>query len=213
MSMEWEDPAGPNAVVYVLDDDDRFVRSVEALLASTGLEIRAFADPADLVSAFEPERPSCLILDLRLCRESGLEVMRRLRAQGVFLPVVMVAADANVPTAVKAMKSGACDFIEKPFEAGRMLATIGEALGRFDQWREMRLYRLRNATLTAREEAVLRLIVQGRQNKGIAEDLGISPKTVEVHRARVMAKMHADCVASLVRMQMVLRLGEAGSAR
>jgi two-component system response regulator FixJ len=201
-----------NAMVYVLDDDVAFVESLNYLLASVGLPMSAFMDGASFVDAYEPDRPSCLILDLRLFGENGLDILRWLRSQGILLPIVMVSAYADVATAVEAIKCGACDFLEKPFRPQQMLEVIGDALGSFDQWRELHFFRLRSATLTSREEAVFGLIVAGRPNKGIAADLGISPKTVEVHRARVMVKMQADCVATLVRMQMILRLGPAHRA-
>jgi len=197
---------GGAATVFVVDDDDGMRRGMEFLIDSAGYPVRAFDSAKAFLDAYRPGTKGCLLLDVRMPGMSGLELQQHLRAERIGIPVIIVTAFANVPMAVQAIKAGAFDFIEKPFEGSELLARVRRALALAERAdtdeRRAGEIRSRLAALTPREREVMELVVAGRLNKQIAGELGISMKTVENHRARVMEKMNAESLAELVRMAM-----------
>lgn len=201
-------------IVFVIDDDDSVRRSLDRLLRSVDLEVETFASAQDFLRKPLPERPSCVVLDLRLPGPSGLELQESLLRAGHDLPIIFISGHADVPSSVRAIKAGAVDFLQKPFSDQALLDIIHGALRRDREARRDRAevagIRVRFDMLTPRERDVLRLVIQGRLNKQIASDLGISEKTVKFHRGRVMEKTQAGSVAELVRQadRLGLRSGE-----
>jgi FixJ family two-component response regulator len=197
--------------VFVVDDDPAFRTSLAWLVGSAGLTVETFADAASFLVRAAPDLSGCVVADLRMPGMSGLELQAELDRRNVHIPVILITGFAEVSDAVHAMKAGALDFLEKPVESEKLLDCVRGALAR--DARTHAAHRLRRelagryARLTAREREVLAEIVAGKANKVIAADLGISPKTVEVHRARIMEKMGADSPADLVRAH--LTLGES----
>jgi two-component system response regulator FixJ len=202
--------ASRDPTVFIVDDDDRVRDSIGLLLESVRLPCVGFSSAAEFLTAFDPEQPGCIVLDLRMPGMSGIELQSRLRAMGSRVPIVFVTAHGDVPTAVEAVKAGAVDFIQKPFQDQKLLDMIHQALARDAkaraERRETEAIESRLDSLTPREREVMALVALGRRNKAIARELGISQRTVEVHRARVMEKMKARSVSELV--QMVLKTGE-----
>jgi two-component system response regulator FixJ len=198
--------------VFVVDDDPGVLDAIQLLMRSVGLRSRTFPSAAAFLSAYEPEAPGCLVLDLRMPWMSGTELQGRLREMGARLPIIFVTAHGDIPTAVEAVKAGAVDFIQKPFSDQKLLDKVHQALALDARGREERERRERErarlASLTPREREVMALVVEGRHNKAIAQELGISLRTVESHRGRVMAKMEAASVPALV--QAVMRLEAEG---
>jgi FixJ family two-component response regulator len=202
-------PAGPQGeplerpIVFVIDDDDSVRRSLERLLRSVDLDVETFASAQDFLRKPMPDRPACVVLDLRLPGPSGLELQESLIRSGHDVPIVFISGHADVPSSVRAIKAGAVDFLQKPFSDQALLDIIHGALRRDREARrdraEVASIRVRFDTLTPRERDVLRLVIQGRLNKQIAGDLGISEKTVKFHRGRVMEKTQVGSVAELVR--------------
>jgi FixJ family two-component response regulator len=190
--------------VFVVDDDDAVRRFLTGLIQSIDLKVEAYASAKDFLDAYEPNRPGCLLLDVRMPGMSGLELQRELAERSIDLQVVILTGHGNVPVAVQAMKAGAVDFIEKPFNNELLLDRIQTAVAqslRSDSEREKHGETLRRLeTLTPRERQVFDLVVSGETNKSIAHGLVISGKTVEIHRAKVMRKMRARSLASLVHM-------------
>jgi FixJ family two-component response regulator len=190
-------------VVFVIDDDDSVRRSLDRLLRSVDLDVETFASAQEFLKRTLPDRPSCVVLDLRLPGPSGLELQESLIRAGHNVPIVFISGHADVPSSVRAIKAGAVDFLQKPFSDQALLDIIHGALRRDREARRDRAevagIRVRFDTLTPRERDVLRLVIQGRLNKQIAGDLGISEKTVKFHRGRVMEKTQAGSVAELVR--------------
>lgn len=189
--------------VFVVDDDEAVRDSIRVLLETSGFRVEDFASPADFLSSDAPGRPGCLLVDVRMPGMSGLEVQLHLAETGSALPVIVITGHGDVPLAVQAMKAGAVDFVQKPFDEEIILTAVRTALDRAERQRERScppevLNRL--ATLTPRERDVLEGLVAGRPNKVIAHHLSISPRTVEIHRARVMDKMQAESLPRLVRM-------------
>jgi RNA polymerase sigma factor (sigma-70 family) len=188
--------------VYVVDDDEAMRDSLAWLLESHGHRVVAFPSAAAFLEAYRPELRGCLVLDVRMPGMSGIELHERLRALRATLPVLFITGHGDVPMAVSAVKKGAVDFVEKPFADADLLRLVGQALELERRQLDARLrdaeVRRRIDSLTEREREVLGLVVAGKLNKQIADELGISPKTVEVHRARVMEKMAAGSVAELV---------------
>lgn len=203
-------------IVFVVDDDESFRSSLARLLRSVDLEVRTFPTPAAFLSHALPDRPACLVLDLRMPGASGLAVQEELARAGADLPILFLTGHADVPTSVRAMKAGAVDFLEKTLDDQALLDAIQKALGRARELWTARAERTRTerlvATLTPRERDVLRLIVTGLPNKQIADRLGAAEKTIKVHRARVMEKMQADSLARLVLMAHGVGIGAGFAA-
>lgn len=191
-------------VVFVVDDDAAVRNSLRFLVEAAGLKTVAFASAREFLQGYDPAQPGCLVLDVRLPGMSGLELQQQLLASGIRIPVIIVTGFGDVPNAVQAMRAGAIDFIEKPYNDRLLLEKIQQALEMDSQERALQESRrevlARLSTLSAREQEVMERVVNGLANKQIAGDLGISTKTVEAHRARVMEKMRADSLAELVRL-------------
>jgi FixJ family two-component response regulator len=198
--------------VFIVDDDPGVLDAIQLLMRSVGLLSRTFPSATAFLAAYEPEVPGCLVLDLRMPWMSGTELQGRLLEMGSRLPIIFVTAHGDIPTAVEAVKAGAVDFIQKPFSDQKLLDKVHQALALDARGREERVRReqerARLASLTPREREVMALVVEGRHNKAIAQELGISLRTVESHRGRVMAKMEAASVPALV--QAVMRLEAEG---
>lgn len=190
--------------VYIVDDDEAIRSSLRLLMKSVGLQAETFASASEFFDQYRLERPGCLVLDIRMPGMSGLELQQRLVERGAVLPIIFITGHGDVPMAVRAMQKGAVDFIQKPFRDQDLLDRINHALEMDTQNRDTLLERKvisqRLSHLTPREHEVLDLVAQGKPNKVIAADLGVSQRTVEIHRSRVMEKMHARSLAQLVRM-------------
>ena len=195
---------GDDQTVFVLDDDEAVRDSLGALLESAGFVVETFGSGADFLDRLAPEGGGCLVLDVRMPGLSGLEVQEELAKKGIAIPVIIITGHGDVPIAVKALKSGAVDFIEKPFADDIILESVRHALEQDQQIKQdlsaaMEI-KARFERLTPRERDVLGQLVIGNPNKIIAHELGISPRTVEIHRARVLEKMSARSLSHLVRL-------------
>ena len=197
--------------VFVVDDDPSTRELLAWLMKRHGRAVKCFADAPAFLDAYLPAAPGCLVLDLNLPGMNGLDLQQYLKSRGVALPVIFLSGRADVPKAVRAVREGAVDFIEKPFDYRHVVARVEECLARDAREREARLKRgeaaARLAQLTHREREVMDLVVVGRTNREIAEALAISVKTVEAHRAHIMEKVAVDSVAGLV--QAVVAAGAA----
>ena len=190
--------------VHVVDDDEAVRRALCMLFRSDGLRTADYAAPGEFLDAVTPEMTGCIVLDIRMPGMDGLDLHQRLQEREIAMPVIFLTGHADVPKAVRAMKQGALDFIEKPFDDEHLLRRVQYALtkGALQKHRKAERDRLteRLEQLTPREREALNLIVAGHTNKEIAEQLHISARTVEVHRARLMKKLEADSLSDLVRM-------------
>jgi two-component system response regulator FixJ len=198
------------STVFVVDDDTSVRRSVESLVDSVGLASRSFDSAQSFLSETQPDQGGCLVLDVRMPGMSGLDLLDRLRQDGYTLPVIMMTGWADVPMAVRALKAGAVEFLQKPVNEQVLIDHVQSALD-LDKGRRVAAsgrdeIRTRIRTLTPREREVMDLVVDGKANKEVAGELGLSEKTIEVHRARLMRKMGAGNAADLVRMVMEVRL-------
>jgi len=194
--------------IFVVDDDEAVRDSLQMLLESEGLKVETFASALEFLESDLPSRQGCLIVDVQMPDMNGLELQQRLLADGNDLPVIIVTGHGDIPMAVKALKSGARDFIEKPFKDEEILNSVRHALEQTEQEHRRRSLAAHAAAciehLTARERQVLEQLVIGRPNKVIAYELKISPRTVELHRARVMEKMQTRSLSQLVRMALAV---------
>jgi two-component system response regulator FixJ len=195
-------------VVHIVDDEEPVRKSLAFLLTMAGFTIRVHDSATSFLAAAPAISKGCLVTDLRMPDVSGVDLLNRLREAGAMMPAIVITGNGDVPMAVAAMKAGALDFIEKPFEDEALIEAIGRAAERIDDPRERAAdtatIRSRIAQLTERELQVLSAVVAGLPNKTIAYDLDISPRTVEVHRASVMTKMHARSLPELVRMTLAM---------
>jgi RNA polymerase sigma factor (sigma-70 family) len=193
--------------VFVVDDDQAMRSSLKWLIESMGMHVETFDSAQAFLDAYYPGRAGCLLLDVRMPGMSGLELQSYLARREHRIPVIIITGHGDVAMAVKSMKNGAVDFIEKPFDDEALIVSIRNALQHDEKQRALRAQRAdiaaRMAELTPREHQVMSMVTDGRSNKEIATTLGVSAKTVEVHRARVMDKMRADSLAELVRMVMI----------
>ncbi|MEQ8268980.1 MAG: response regulator FixJ [Parvibaculum sp.] len=200
--------------VFIVDDDAAVRDSLRALLESAGFRVEDFASAAAFLDSSTPERQGCLVVDIRMPDMDGLELQEELIRRRIALPAIVMTGHADVPLAVRAMKAGAVDFIEKPFKEEVLLDGVGRALETGRLRRDHAAYAETStrllAGLTLREREVLEHLVAGKANKMIAHDLGISPRTVEVHRANLMEKMQARTLSDLVRMALEAGVGLAG---
>jgi len=196
-----------NAVVHLIDDDEDVRRALAFLLGTAGLAVRVYESASAFLDQDKTLLTGCVVSDVRMPGIDGLELLRRLNASGIKLPVIIMTGHADVALAVEAMKIGAMDFIEKPFSDDILLGAIEIALARTGKAgqdsTEIEQVRDRLQSLTSREKEVLKGLLAGHPNKTIAYDLGLSPRTVEVHRANVMTKMGASSLPDLVRMTLV----------
>ncbi|HWA97134.1 MAG TPA: response regulator [Pirellulales bacterium] len=188
--------------VFIVDDDDSVRESLCAAFQSAGIQCESFATGEEFLAQFDPEWTGCVILDLRLSRMHGLEVQAELAARGSRLPVVVLSAFIDVPTAVKAVKSGAVDVFEKPLDGYALLERVRPIIEREMASREKSAFSNRAATLSDRQREIMALLLLGKRTKEIARDLNISPKTVEKHRANVLSKMQAESVIDLMRQKL-----------
>ncbi|WP_027132683.1 response regulator FixJ [Geminicoccus roseus] len=200
-----------DAIVHVVDDDIAVRQSLAFLLGSADLSVRLYDSALAFLEAL-PKRPKgCLVTDIRMPGMDGLQLQRRLAELGVRLPIIMITGHGDVPLAVEAIKAGAVDFIEKPFDDEALLGAIHAALslGAVDTQRDSQLAEIqaRLDSLSERERQVLDGLVAGKPNKVIAYDLGISPRTIEIYRANVMTKMRAGSLSELVRMALLAGTG------
>jgi two-component system, LuxR family, response regulator FixJ len=196
-----------DAVVHVIDDDDAARQSLEFLLRTARLDVRTYESAAAFLEMLPQVRAGCVITDVRMPGLSGIDLLKRLKELGVGIPVIVMTGHGDIPLAVEAMKFGAVDFFEKPFDDEAMVAAVRSALDRHkdDSKRKAELSQInaRLMELSNRERQVLEGLVAGHPNKVIAFDLGISPRTVEIYRANLMTKMQASSLSALVRMAIV----------
>lgn len=193
-----------DVTIFVVDDDVSVRKSLKRLIESVGYRVETFASAREYLKQDPCEGPACLVLDVRMPGMSGLDLQDELTSAGLIIPIIFITGHGNVPMGVKAIKAGAVDFIEKPFDDQTLLDAINEAIERdkkskLDQ-AEIREVQKRLDSLTQRENEVFALVVRGLLNKQIAFELGTSEKTIKVHRGRVMQKMQAKSLADLVRM-------------
>jgi len=196
-----------NFLVYLVDDDVEIASAITLLVGSVGLKVRAYTSAQEFLTAYDPEMPSCLILDVRMPGMNGLELQNLMINTELTVPIIFVTGHGDIPTAVRAIKHGAIDVLEKPFNDQVLLDCVFEAKKKDAEWRLERLQAREIAdkvtALTVRERQVLARITQGALNKVIAADLELSIRTVELHRANIMKKLEAKSVADLVRMTLL----------
>jgi FixJ family two-component response regulator len=207
----------PAPIVYIVDDDSSMRTSLSWLLESVGIRSEGFASAADFLAGFDATLPACLVLDVRLPETSGFDVQAELNARGATLPVIFVSGHGDIPMSVRALQNGAIDFVEKPYNAQQMLERVQRAVKLAQQRHAAALrqhgLRRRLDALTARENEVLRGVIDGKSSKQIASDLSISVKTVDVHRASIKEKLGAASIAALVRDVMVVWADRGPSLR
>lgn len=204
----------PAQTVYVVDDEAAVRRALAALMETAGLAVAGFPSAEAFLEAVAPDARGCLLLDVRMPGMGGVALQRRLNAAGYTLPVVVVSGHGDVPLAVEMMHQGAADFVEKPFDGRALLERVRELLeadaAAAERSRQVQAIREGLARLTARERDVFEAVIDGKPTKAIADELGISPRTVDVHRYHLMEKLGARNAAELVRKGMLARPGGAG---
>ncbi len=194
--------------VFIIDDDPAVRDAISLLLRASGLTVEAFASATDFLNARAAQRPGCVVLDVRMPGMSGLDLQKQLQSQGSRIPIIFITGHGDVPMAIRAMKAGAFDFLEKPFQGEILRVRIQEALTLDRRERRRQALRVaaadRVALLSPREREVLDRVATGQYNKVIAAELGISLSTVEIHRKRVMEKLQAESLSDLIRMLALL---------
>jgi two-component system, LuxR family, response regulator FixJ len=199
--------------VFVIDDDADLRQSLGWLLEAAGLRFRGYATADEFLGDYQPDESGCLLLDVRMPGLSGLDLQEELRRRGVPPPIIIMTGHARVPMAVRALKGGAIDFIKKPFGDRALLERVRKAIDLDRRTRRVRMecseFAERLTYLTPRERDVMNLVILGKPNKIIADDLGISAKTVEIHRGRVMEKLQVGSVAELVRLNLLWKANGA----
>jgi len=195
------------AVVHVFDDDEAMRQSLAFLLGTVGMEVQTYESAVAFLEVAPTVKAGCVITDVRMPELSGVELLRQLRERKLDIPVIVITGHGDVQLAVEAMKIGAMDFLEKPFDDEALLASVRSALNQLDQDQKRQAARsdveARLASLSNRERDVLQGLVAGHANKQIAYDLGISPRTIEIYRANLMTKMQAGSLSDLVRMALI----------
>ncbi|OOZ36366.1 response regulator transcription factor [Solemya velesiana gill symbiont] len=194
--------------VFIVDDDQEVRDALQLLMESVGLCVETFGSAQKYLDQFDPKRPGCLVLDIRMPGMSGLDLQARLAAESIHPPIVIITGHGDVPMAVRAVQAGAVDFVQKPFNDQQLLDSVHRAIEQ-DSVQRGEVSKLleiqdRLAKLTPREREVMELVIAGKRNKVIAADLNITQSTVEAHRAKVMEKMEADTLSSLMRMMLTL---------
>ena len=206
----------PSNLVHVIDDDDAMRDSLEFLLRTAKIEVRTYDSAAAFLKAMPDGATGCVITDVRMPGLSGIDLLRQLKARGSTIPVIVMTGHGDIQLAVEAMKIGAADFLEKPFDDEALLVSVRAAIDRLQKHAQRDTERAdlnnRLASLSVREREVLEGLVAGKANKVIAFDLGISPRTVEIYRAHVMTKMNAGSLSELVRMALLAGVLESGKA-
>lgn len=210
-----EAPSGDRRVVHLVDDDEAIRRSASFMLRTSGLVVKTYSSGIELLAAGKELEPGCILLDVRMPGMDGLEVQMALKERDIRLPVIVMTGHGDVSVAVQAMKVGAVDFIEKPFEKATLLSALEEGFAQLTRT-GTRAARAEEAlaqldVLTPREREVLEGLVKGYPNKTIAYDLGISPRTVEIHRANVMSKLGVASLSEALRIAFAAGLGEIRS--
>ena len=199
-------------MVHLVDDDEAIRRSASFMLRTSGYLVKTYASGVELLAVGKEIAPGCILMDVRMPEMDGLEVQQALRDRGILLPVIVMTGHGDVAVAVQAMKQGAVDFIEKPFEKAVLLSAIEEGFARIEQAgrRHARAdeAKVRLAELAARERDVLQGLVRGHPNKTIAYDLGISPRTVEIHRANLMSKLNVASLSEALRIAFAAGLAD-----
>ena len=197
-----------NVTIFIVDDDEAIRDSLDMLLRTVDLNTTTFGSGDEFLEAYDPGWEGCILLDIRMPGTSGMEVQKRLAESGCSIPIIFITGHGDIPMAVEAMHIGAFDFIQKPFRDQDLLDRIDQALTTSDEQEQQsaRKKTVQNQfqTLTPREQEVMQFVVHGSANKVIAMDLGVSQRTVEIHRARVMEKMRARSLAELVRMALLI---------
>jgi two-component system, LuxR family, response regulator FixJ len=203
-----------DAVVHVIDDDDAVRQSLEFLLRSARMEVKTYPSAVSFLAAKPPVKTGCVVTDVRMPDMSGVDLLRRLNELKIAVPVIVITGHGDVPLAVEAMKLGAVDFFEKPFDDDALLAAVRSSLDSCTDHNKQSVERSKIAdklaSLSNRERQVLEGLVSGHPNKTIAYDLGISPRTVEIYRANLMTKMNAASLSDLVRMALVAGILDRG---
>lgn len=204
-------------VVYIVDDQDVVRRSLARLVESVGMSASAFASPAEFLEAYDSDTPGCLVLDVRLPGMSGIDLQEKLISEGSVHPVILISGHADVPTAVRAMKAGAVDFIEKPVNDQEFLDRIQKCvaidLHKRRESAEHNEVLARLHSLTPREREVLRLVVGGKSTKEVARLLGLSPKTIDIHRGNIMHKLAVHSAVELARLASFLESEQSPGAQ
>jgi two-component system, LuxR family, response regulator FixJ len=202
--------AAAQPVVHVIDDDEGLRESLAFLLRSAALEVRSFESAKAFLDVLPHAIPGCVITDVRMPDMSGIELLRRLKELKIGVPVIVITGHGDIALAVEAMKMGAADFFEKPFDDDLLVASVRAVLrqqeGQTKRGAERAEIEQRISSLSGREKDVLTGLIEGRANKQIAFDLGISPRTVEIYRANLMNKMQADSLSDLVRMALLVQM-------
>ena len=204
-----------NSIVHIIDDDDAMRDSLSFLFKSAGIQVATYENAIAFLDGQQNLKTGCIVTDIRMPQVSGLDLLKKLKNDNPNLPVIVITGHGDIPLAVEAMKCGARDFIEKPFDDVQLLSAVKSALihQKSDQKRQSQQSAIveRLARLSSREREVLTGLIAGHPNKKIAYDLGISPRTIEIYRANVMTKMDAGSLSELIRMTLIVKIDDISS--